>query len=157
MAETRGSAPCRSRLGPAIGYLTVFYDPQCGLCARISGWLRAQPQWIPLRLVPLNYAAWLYPALAARNMREELMVVSDQGGVYTGDHAWLMCLYALRHYRPWAARLSRPALLPLSRQAFAILSGNRRRISKWLGLLSDADLSKELNAINPPKCYGTNP
>ncbi len=119
--------------------------------------MRDQPKWIPLRLVPSNYAGWLYPALAARNTQEELIVVSDEGGVYSGDHAWLMCLYALKHYRPWAARLSRPALLPLARQAFAILSGNRRRISKWLGLLNDAELAKELCAINPPKCYGTNP
>src|SRR5690349_9278433 len=125
-------------------YLTVFYDPQCGLCTRISQWLGMQPKWIPTRLVPANYAVRLYPALAERSFQEELVVVSSEGAVYMGDHAWLMCLYALRHYRPWATRLSQPALLPLARQAFAVLSGNRRRISKWLGLLSDAELAREL-------------
>ena len=136
--------------------LTVLYDPQCGLCARICQWLRVQPKWIPIRLVPSNLTARFYPALAARNFREELIVVSDQGGVYMGDHAWIMCLYALKEYRGWARRLSRPALLPLARQAFAVLSGNRRRVSKWLGLLSDAELTGQLRAINPPRCYGTN-
>ncbi|HEV2689288.1 MAG TPA: hypothetical protein VGV35_12065, partial [Bryobacteraceae bacterium] len=109
---------------------------------------------IALRLIPSNLAARIYPALAPRIARQELVVVSDEGGIYLGDHAWLMCLYALRHYRSWAARLSRPALLPLSRSAFAVLSGNRRRISRWLGLMSDAELTDQLRAVNPPRCYG---
>jgi predicted DCC family thiol-disulfide oxidoreductase YuxK len=136
-------------------HLTVVYDAQCGLCARLGQWMGAQPKCIQLSLVPSTLALRLYPALAPRIVGQELLVVSDESGVYVGDHAWLMCLYALQHYRPWAQRLSRPALLPLARQAFAILSGNRRRISKWLGLLSDAELTTELRAINPPRCYGT--
>lgn len=136
-------------------YLTVAYDEQCGLCARLSQWLADQPKWIPLRAVPGNLAARLYPALAARLKHAELVVISDEGGVYWGDHAWLMCLYALRRYRPWAKRLSGPALLPMARQAFALLSHNRRQISKWLSLRSDAELAAELRAVNAPRCHGT--
>jgi predicted DCC family thiol-disulfide oxidoreductase YuxK len=117
--------------------------------------MREQPKWIAMRLVPANLGSRLYPELAARIDREELVVVSDAGGVYTGDHAWLMCLYALKHYRSWAQRLSRPELLPLARSAFAVLSGNRRRISKWLGLLSDTELTAELRDVNPARCHGT--
>jgi predicted DCC family thiol-disulfide oxidoreductase YuxK len=138
-----------------LRYLTVLYDPQCGLCVRLGQWMRAQPKWIALRLIPSNLGCRIYPALAARIDGEELVVVSDEGGVYIGDHAWLICLYALKHYRSWAQRLSRPALLPLARSAFAILSGNRRRISNWLGLLSDAELTAELRIVNPPRCHGT--
>jgi predicted DCC family thiol-disulfide oxidoreductase YuxK len=136
-------------------YLTVAYDPHCGLCARIGAWLIEQPKWIGVRLIPSDRAAKLYPDLAERLAHDELVVVSDEGGVYLGDHAWLMCLFALRHYRRWATRLSRPALLPLARQAFTVLSANRRRVSKWLGLLSDAELASELRPVNPPRCYGT--
>jgi predicted DCC family thiol-disulfide oxidoreductase YuxK len=139
-----------------VRYLTVLYDPECGLCARLGQWMQEQPKWIALRLVPSNLGSRLYPELAARIGGEELVVVSDDGGVYVGDHAWLMCLYALRHYRQWAQRLSRPALLPLARSAFAVLSGNRRRISNWLGLLSDTELTAELRGVNPARCHGTN-
>jgi hypothetical protein len=66
-----------------------------------------------------------------------------------------MCLYALKRYRHWAQRLSRPALLPFARQAFNVLSANRRRVSKWLGLLSDGELTAELRNIHTPRCYGT--
>lgn len=91
-----------------------------------------------------------------------LTVVYDrQCGLCTRLGEWLraqpkMCLYALKHYRHWAKRLSGPALLPLARQAFAILSGNRRRISRWLRLLGDDDLAVELGAIHTPRCHGTN-
>lgn len=135
--------------------LTIAYDPKCGLCTRIGEWLWKQPKRIALRLVPADRAAQLYPALAGHFANDELVVVSDDGAVYFGDHAWLMCLFALRHYRHWAKRLSRPALLPLARQAFAVLSANRRRVSRWLGLLSDAELARELRPVNLPRCYGT--
>jgi predicted DCC family thiol-disulfide oxidoreductase YuxK len=137
-------------------YLTVAYDPNCGLCTRIGTWLAAQPKRIPLRLVPSGWLPRLYPALAARGLDEELIVVSDEGGVYFGDHAWLMCLYALKGYRSMAIRLSRPALLPFARQAFKILSANRHSISKWLGMLADSELQAELRKINAPRCHGTN-
>src|SRR5579864_6210842 len=96
-------------------YLTVAYDPDCGLCTRMGAWLAAQPKRIPLRVVPSSSLAKLYPALAARRLQEELTVVSDEGAVYLGDNAWLMCLYALTRYRRMALRLSRPALRPFAR------------------------------------------
>ncbi|HYL35934.1 MAG TPA: DCC1-like thiol-disulfide oxidoreductase family protein [Bryobacteraceae bacterium] len=136
-------------------YLTVIYDPDCGLCTRIGTWLQAQPKFIPMRLVPANAAGGLYPELAALGV-EELTVVSDEGGVYFDDHAWLMCLYALKRYRALARRLARPALLPFARQAFKILSANRHRVSNLLGLMTDAELEAELRQIQAPRCHGTN-
>ncbi|HLK20462.1 MAG TPA: DCC1-like thiol-disulfide oxidoreductase family protein [Bryobacteraceae bacterium] len=133
-------------------YLTVVYDQRCGLCKRLGAWLEAQPKWIGLRLLPSHAAARIYPTLADRISHEELIVVSSDGRVYLGDHAWLMCLYALKDYRSWAMRLSPPSLLPLARSAFAILSANRRRISSWLQLKSDDELAVELSAVNPPRC-----
>jgi predicted DCC family thiol-disulfide oxidoreductase YuxK len=136
-------------------YLTVIYDPDCGLCSRIGTWLLTQPKLLGLYTAPQSSLARIYPELAARGLREELIVVSDEGAVYVGDHAWLMCLYALRRYRHWAQRLSRPALLPFARLAFKILSANRYRVSKWLRLLNDGELQAELRGIHVPKCYGT--
>ena len=136
-------------------WLTVFYDPDCGICSRIGTWLLAQPKFLELRVVPSSSLDQVYPALAKRGLREELIVVSDEGAVYLGNRAWLICLFALKRYRHWASRLSRPALLPLARQAFKVLSANRRRVAKWLDLLSDTDLEAELRNIQAPGCYGT--
>jgi predicted DCC family thiol-disulfide oxidoreductase YuxK len=174
-------------------YLTVAYDPDCGLCTRIGTWIAEQPKWIPLRIVPVSSLVRLYPMfeivgrtpgsarvpLDPRSIQsgpagegvgcgpgvrptkaltydQELTVVSDEGGVYFGDHAWLMCLYALKRYRLLARRLSRPALLPFARQAFKIVSANRHRISTWLGTLTDSELEAQLRQIHAPRCHGTN-
>lgn len=137
-------------------YLTIAYDPDCGLCTRIGSWLSMQPAWIPLRIVSASELAKIYPALASDRRRQELTVVSSEGGVYFGDHAWLMCLYALKRYRSLACRLSRPALLPFARQAFKVVSANRHRVSVWLESLPDAQLIAELRPIHAPSCHGAN-
>jgi predicted DCC family thiol-disulfide oxidoreductase YuxK len=147
-------------------YLTVIYDSDCGLCARMIRWLMGQPKWIPLRVLPLSQAGKMYPELAKNALREELTVVNDEGGVYVGDHAWLICLHALRRYRRQAQRLSRPGLRPFARQAFKIVSANRYRVSRWLEdqWLEDAwrkhpggaPMKTERSQIQGPHCHGTN-
>jgi predicted DCC family thiol-disulfide oxidoreductase YuxK len=136
-------------------HLTVFYDPDCGLCSRLGSWLEAQPKFFGLRMAPSAALVRVYPELAARGFTGELIVVSDEGEVYLGGRAWIMCLYALKRYRQWAQRLAQPSLLPFARQAFQVLSANRRRVSKWLGLLSDRELAAELDQVHAPRCYGT--
>ncbi|MFY0575769.1 hypothetical protein ACN28S_16675 [Cystobacter fuscus] len=49
-----------------------------------------------------------------------------------------MVLWALEDYREWALRLSSPTLMPLARNAFELLSSNRRRLSGWLHLEDEA-------------------
>jgi hypothetical protein len=52
-------------------------------------------------------------------------------------------------------RLSRPLLLPFAREAFSVLSQNRKKLSAWLGLVSDGDLASFLRVTNvPPRCAG---
>ena len=77
--------------------------------------------------------------------------------MYFGSRAWIMCLYALQRYRGWALRLSSPALLPMAREAFALLSSNRYFISYFLGGLNESELSAKLETTRVPKCYGTEP
>ena len=80
------------------------------------------------------------------------MVVSDEGAVYRNDSAWIMCLFALEEYRDWANRLAHPLLRPFARQAFALLSRERSRISRWLSLASEVEIAETLRQINAPAC-----
>jgi hypothetical protein len=43
---------------------------------------------------------------------EQLLMISNEGAIYRGAHAWIMCLWALDNYREHAQRLAHPALLP---------------------------------------------
>jgi predicted DCC family thiol-disulfide oxidoreductase YuxK len=134
--------------------LYVLYDPRCGLCRWARQWLDRHEKLVDLEFLAAGseIATRMFPALDGSDRTEELIVVSDEGGVYRGGHAWIMCLYALEDYREWAERLASPALLPLARQGFALLSKQRGRISRWLGLASEHEIIQALGRVNAPAC-----
>jgi predicted DCC family thiol-disulfide oxidoreductase YuxK len=140
--------------------LYVLYDAQCGLCTWAKRWLIKQPALIDLRFIPVGsaLAARLFPSVARPDEpSQELVVVSDQGGVYRNGSAWIMCLFALEAYRDWANRLAHPLLRPLARQAFALLSKERSRISRWLALASEVEIAEILSQVSAPACAPQGP
>lgn len=134
--------------------LFVLYDDRCGLCNWARRWLMRQPAFLELIFVPAgsSRAARLFPALERAGWTDELVVVDDDGGVYRNGDAWIMCLYALREYREWSHRLASPALRPLARRAFALVSGRRSRISRRLRLASEAEIAETLLRVEAPAC-----
>ena len=110
--------------------LTVLYDPHCGLCKRAPAWLMGKPKYMELVFVPAssNEARSRYPQLDHALTLTDLTVISDQGAVYSGPKAWLMCLWALRDYREWALRLSTPELLPTAKRVISMISQNRYQL-----------------------------
>lgn len=110
--------------------LTVLYDPQCGLCRRAQAWLMSKPKYLELAFVPASSdeARSRYPQLNHEQTLTDLTVISDQGAVYHGPKAWLMCLWALRDYRDWARRLSSPQLLPTAKRVISTISQNRYQL-----------------------------
>jgi predicted DCC family thiol-disulfide oxidoreductase YuxK len=136
--------------------LTVLYDAACGFCVRCRWWLLHQPKFVEMDFVPAGSAeaAERFPGLCSPGVVDEFLVVDDEGGVYRGAHAWLMCLWALAEYREWSEWLSAPALLPLARGAFAMVSSNRKKISGLLGLGAgdEEELVDEIRKAEPPHC-----
>lgn len=63
-----------------------------------------------------------------------MLAISDAGAVWQGDAAWVMCLHALRDYRPLAAKLAHPLFRPFVKQAYRLVSSNRHPLSDLLGL-----------------------
>jgi len=135
-------------------HLNVLYDPACGLCTHVKEWLQRQPVYVPLFLIPAGspQALKLFPGLAQLVGDDELVVVNDRGRVYVGNHAWIMCLWALRDYRRWAFRLATPALLPVARQAFDVLSSQRALVSRIFGLASEREMADRLRKVPAPSC-----
>jgi predicted DCC family thiol-disulfide oxidoreductase YuxK len=132
--------------------LSVLYDETCGFCVSCARWLGTQRTLVGLECLPAGSgdAVSRFPELRRSASKEELVVVDDEGGVYRDTHAWLMVLWALEDYREWAQRLSRPSLMPLARNAFELLSNNRRRLSSWLQL-GDESIRKELERVGAPE------
>ena len=130
--------------------MTLLYDAACGLCTRATDWIARQDSLLSLRFIATGSeeARRRFPGLRAG----ELAVVADTGEAWTGNHAWIVCLWALRDYRDLAVRLSGPLLLPLAREAFAMVSANRAGLSRAFGWESEWDLRERLRRITVPEC-----
>ena len=137
--------------------LYVLFDQECALCQGCRQWLMRQQSFIELHFIPLQSPeiARLFPGLQEwdqLDLREKLVVVSDEGAVYQGQYAWIMCLYALREYREWGQRLAHPALLPFARRVCEVVSSNCLLISRFLKEPVE-ELSKKLMVLHPSSCH----
>ena len=134
--------------------LYVLFDARCVLCRQCRRWLERQPCYLELRFLPLGSeeVACRFPGIEQFHPREQLVVVTDEGAVYQGSHAWIMCLYALKEYREWSQRLANPALLPLARRVCELVSDNRLSISRWFRRMDDTQLNDALAAHRLGPC-----
>jgi predicted DCC family thiol-disulfide oxidoreductase YuxK len=134
--------------------LYVLFDGECALCRNCCEWLGRQPAFIKLHFIPLQSPeiGRRFPGVEKWDLRERLVVVSDDGAVYQGQYAWIMCLYALRDYRAWSQRLAHPALLPFARQACEWVARNRLTLSRLLLQASAGELTQKFRAMPPVVC-----
>lgn len=130
---------------PPVTGLTIVYDAACGLCTRAKDWITRQAPLVGLQFVPAGSPAARrrFPQLPAG----ELAVVANTGEVWLGNHAWIVCLWALRDYRDLAFRLTGPALLLLAREAFTVVSNNRAALSALLRLRDERGIEQQLRKV----------
>ncbi len=138
--------------------LYILFDQDCGVCQSCRQWLLRQPAFVELQFTPLQSpeVAERFPGLKEwpeLDLREKLVVISEEGAVYQGQYAWIMCLYALRDYREWAQRLAHPALLPFARRVCELISRNRLLLSRFLKTPAE-ELKAQLAIQPPPFCSG---
>jgi predicted DCC family thiol-disulfide oxidoreductase YuxK len=106
-------------------------------------------EFIPLQAADLNQR---FPGIEQFNPAEQLLVISDEGAVYRGASAWVMCLWALKAYRSVALRLAEPILLPFARIACELLSENRYLISRLVFRQDSQTLARDLAEHAAPAC-----
>jgi predicted DCC family thiol-disulfide oxidoreductase YuxK len=113
--------------------LLILYDEECALCRRCRHWLEGQETHVPLEFLAAQSAAARERYGEVPWLGADLVVVDDQGNVWAGPAAFLMCLWATVDYRVWSYRLSGRALAPLAERFFHLVSANRRRIGAVVG------------------------
>jgi predicted DCC family thiol-disulfide oxidoreductase YuxK len=135
---------------PSVSSFTILYDADCGLCTSTKDWINQQVPLVGLQFVATGSpeARKRFPQLRAG----ELAVVSNTGEVWLGDHAWIVCLWALRDYRGLAFRLTSPLLSLLAREAFAVVSKNRLAVSSMLRLRNEREIEQQLRKVIVPQC-----
>jgi len=111
------------------GRLTVLYDASCGLCRRARWWLQRQPQLVPLEFIAAasTAAQERFPGLDPKETMKLLHVVDENGRLYRGEKAWLMCLWALDGYRGWSLRIAETPAIDRA-QRFVRWVSSRRHV-----------------------------
>jgi predicted DCC family thiol-disulfide oxidoreductase YuxK len=130
--------------------ITILYDADCGLCTFAKDWIRKQSPLV--RLEFLAGGSTEAQRAFSQISPGELAVVADTGEVWLENHAWIVCLWALRDYRDLAFRLTSPALLLMSREAFIAVSRNRLALSSMLRLRNGRDIEQQLRKVAAPRC-----
>jgi predicted DCC family thiol-disulfide oxidoreductase YuxK len=123
--------------------LTIFYDPECGLCRAFRQWMLGQFSHCRLEFVPYSsgLAKRLLPEIEHMEAGREIVVMSDEGDIWQGPEAWVVSLWVLKKWRRWAERMASPALLPLAAKVCHLISANRLSLSKLLALKVDAEVA----------------
>ncbi|MBI3098512.1 MAG: hypothetical protein HYY93_09770 [Planctomycetes bacterium] len=114
--------------------LHFLYDPRSAFCQRCRVWLARQSAYVKIDPwpAPSPETQRRFPG-AMEGRADEMVVVDENGGIYRGPHVAVMCLYALRRYRPWARRMARPENLPFALHGFGLLVTGTVDLSKWFG------------------------
>jgi predicted DCC family thiol-disulfide oxidoreductase YuxK len=115
-----------------MNQLTVLYDGACALCIRCADFLASSKTLVPLELLSCQSQAARERFSAVPWLGEELVCVSDEGDVWIGPAAFLVCMWALADYREWSYRLSGPTLAPLAERFFVAISSQRARIASFI-------------------------
>ena len=103
-------APVRDAgIRPQVRAITVLFDPECAVCRASRLWVLRRRPLIEVQFVPVGSveAVRRFPSLDMDECRREITVVTDQGFVYRGRAAFVLCLWALRSTRSLALELAR--------------------------------------------------
>jgi predicted DCC family thiol-disulfide oxidoreductase YuxK len=130
-----------------IEAMWVLYDETCGFCCSCARWLRAQDKLVPLTCLPRSgdVARRYFGGLPWG--RDELVVVDSRGGVYRGSEAFVMALWALQGFRPWARQASKEPLRSRARSLFHWFSSRRHDLSRTLGFHPEVQVLELLDRV----------
>lgn len=121
---------------PAIAprALTVLYDAECVVCRRARTWVERQRRLIPVQFVAAGSptARTRFPHLDVAATLADVTVITNDGAVLRGDHAWIAVLWAVEQTRP---------------TAYAIASGRRRRLFR--GIKGATETIRKVSSRHP--------
>ena len=134
--------------------LEIIYDDRCALCQRCAAKLTTEPAYIKLKPISRTHAAnhHQYKHLMQNIGQDEMVAVGNDGSVYRGEKAYLMCLWATRRWRKLSIRLSRPALRGAVRSACHLIARSRHLISGLISVDDDEQIATKLKQADPPRC-----
>src|SRR3954470_20577254 len=136
--------------------LTVLYDERCPLCRKLRAWLGRQATNLPIEFVASASpeARRRFPTLDHARTTTVLTVVAQNGAVYEGERAWLVCAWALPRWQPVAEHFGSRLRLRLVRFAARGVDGYRHRLIRaTYGDGCDGDCRVTATSQAPPPTW----
>jgi hypothetical protein len=133
--------------------LHLLYDAQNEFALRCRCWLTSQPAVVRLEFIPFQAPELMakFPGIDPYREKNSVLAVTDEGAVYAGPQAYVVCLFVLDEYRQWAERLSDPTLLPFAAGAINFFASLGGKIPRWVEELNDAELIDLLYYQSAPR------
>lgn len=144
------------KLPENIQSLEIHYDGRCAICCTFHEWLSRQPRAFPVRFLAYqsDESERVFPGVGSLDPDRDLIVRTDEGEVYRGEEAWVLCLLSCRDYQAWARRLASPKLLPLAKKMCSLIASNRLTLSKLFFKKKNEDLAKAIHKMPEQECGG---
>lgn len=142
------------KLNERVERMEVFYDGRCGMCCSFHEWIARQPRAIRIEFVPYQSpdAERVFPGIGTLDPAREMVVRTDDGGVFRGAEAWVWCLHSCANHQATARRLASPNLLPVAVKACRVLAANRYALSKVFFGRKDREVRRELHRMEQAAC-----
>jgi predicted DCC family thiol-disulfide oxidoreductase YuxK len=113
-------------------HMAIVYDGTCNFCIRCAAWISRQQPAIALTLLPSTDPCVRAAYGRIEGFGQELMVVADNGQVWSGPDAFIVAMWCLAAFRHLACNLSGPLAHRSARAFFHSVSQNRSTLGQWL-------------------------
>jgi predicted DCC family thiol-disulfide oxidoreductase YuxK len=144
------------KLPQKLRKIEVFYDGRCGMCCSFHEWIHRQPRAYRIEFIPYQSpdAEKVFPGIGTLDPAREMIVRTDQGEIYRGAEAWVLCLYSCENHQAAARKLASPGLLSIAIHSCRVLAANRHSLSKVFFRRKDKEVRETLHQMQAPECTG---
>lgn len=142
------------KLPEQLGKIEVFYDGRCGMCCSFHEWINRQPRAYEIDFIPYQAARAekVFPGIGTLDPAREMIVRTNQGEIYRGAEAWVLCLYSCANHQNTAMKLATPGMLSVAIRACRVLAANRHSLSKVFFRRKDKEVRETLHQMQAPEC-----
>lgn len=144
------------KIPETIEGIEVFYDGRCGMCCSFHEWVNKQSRSYRVDFIPYQSreAEHVFPGIGTLDPAREMIVRTDEGQIFRGAEAWVLCLNSCANYQAAARKLASPGLIAVAVRACRLLAANRHSLSKVFFRGKDKEVRGTLHNMPTPECAG---
>jgi predicted DCC family thiol-disulfide oxidoreductase YuxK len=119
----------------AMSQVILFYDADCGFCQASADWLLRKSRTNTFQVVAYQDETEIkkYPMVDRTLADKGIQALDGDGKLWRKASATGFCLSLVPGWK-WLGRfILCPLVLPFASIGYALVAGNRQRISKWMG------------------------